>query len=392
MNEINELQHHGILGMRWGIRRTPEQLGYPPAEPRKTADGKVGTYKTKGHVTDADYGITKSKLAKGDSSNTNSNNKSDKNKPRELTKFQKSLVRVNRKENEKMTQEEAERMAVYQDRAKKIAIAVAAGALAAGTAYCIYKARQDSTDPYKDFDIKPGNVIQRITPHGDNAVREQFYGAVNKQDKRQYIYKMADWKGHLGLYQQEMRPKENIKVAGIDTCDKLFNDLRSNDVSFANALRRDYRGTPDYAQFNRDMIAKHQLGPGNAFQLFQDHLKKRGYGALIDHNDSKGMGWGTERPIIFFGQQGNLDSTVKRLGNESIVNAKKQFFNQQETDTIVNSSIVPIAGIGGTSALTAGMTYLRAMRSDRQIVNEYKKLHPNTKMNDSEILDMFDKK
>lgn len=69
MNGMNqELYHHGILGMRWGIRRTPKQLGYPPAEPRKTADGKVGTYKTKGHVTDADYGITKSKLAKGDSS------------------------------------------------------------------------------------------------------------------------------------------------------------------------------------------------------------------------------------------------------------------------------------------------------------------------------------
>ena len=25
---MNEIQHHGILGMRWGVRRTPEQLGH----------------------------------------------------------------------------------------------------------------------------------------------------------------------------------------------------------------------------------------------------------------------------------------------------------------------------------------------------------------------------
>ena len=31
----NQLEHHGILGMHWGIRRTPEQLGHISREDRR---------------------------------------------------------------------------------------------------------------------------------------------------------------------------------------------------------------------------------------------------------------------------------------------------------------------------------------------------------------------
>ncbi len=36
----NELAHHGILGMRWGIRRTPEQLGHISRQDKKWAKKK----------------------------------------------------------------------------------------------------------------------------------------------------------------------------------------------------------------------------------------------------------------------------------------------------------------------------------------------------------------
>lgn len=47
MWEYNELQHHGIKGMRWGVRRTKAQLGYSttPSKTRKIKKTKKQSQK-----------------------------------------------------------------------------------------------------------------------------------------------------------------------------------------------------------------------------------------------------------------------------------------------------------------------------------------------------------
>lgn len=47
--ENNELMHHGIKGMRWGVRRTQAQLGHKPTSSSKSASSKSDSSKLSKH-------------------------------------------------------------------------------------------------------------------------------------------------------------------------------------------------------------------------------------------------------------------------------------------------------------------------------------------------------
>lgn len=399
------LYHHGILGQKWGVMNGPPYpLGageHSPAERKHMKGGDTGpaslSKRKKGHVTSEGAKAKRKNISNlnGTDSKKGSNGKSPGKNNVDYKKLSSSLTRYYVSQGK--SQKEAAEMARQNEIATKIAIGVAVGALAAGTAYAVYKTNHD---PYKDFVIGAGKSLQRISQYDDPSVREQFYGAFDKVDKLHYEWRLPQFRRMQGLgdmYQHQMKVERDIKVAGIDSCRSIFNDLKSNDPDFRAALRNPLLGNmDDYVQFDQNMVVngddnfKAFMGGHNPFVRFQNELKNRGYGAMIDYNDAQGQGFGSDRPIIFFGQQTNINvENVKKLddsdlakafGGYKIIEAGRQFAEQSKD--FAPTVIVSTSGV-------AGINYVTAKVSDQKIISAYKKEHPNSNMSNQKILESY---
>lgn len=97
-NYNNELYHHGIKGMKWGVRRTAAQLGHPT--------GKIDLQKTKKRVDAAGTIVTESQ---------NINKKVSSKKQR---KMQKQQVQTAKAMTDKELRERVNRLNMEQQYAR----------------------------------------------------------------------------------------------------------------------------------------------------------------------------------------------------------------------------------------------------------------------------------
>lgn len=219
------------------------------------------------------------------------------------------------------------------------------------TAVAIKVARRIGQD-YVDQTFKFGKVIQNIGANPDANFKDTpFFAAVNRADKKAYgmVYpnekrRMAkDFAAQRGLkyegiYKNEIKLNSDVKRASVANAQKIFYEKMDKDPQFKkevlDTLKKtnysDSKAVHEYLQngkharklydrFNQ-ALATPQFQDAGIHKKYYDEMKKHGYNAILDINDTRYSGYKkiSKNPTIFFGDDKWEKISSRKLSDTEI--------------------------------------------------------------------------
>jgi hypothetical protein len=360
----DEMYHHGIKGQRWGIRRYQNKDGsLTPAGKKRYSDGDGEQKKSR-----YDKYYEKYKTLGYD--------------------------------DEKAAKAAKGRVAVERSLIVAGSVAVAATAAYAGYRYW---------DNTKDRMISPEQVMQTVHK-GDATTRMQpgapFYATYGKKDNTIYASKVfshfTDESKITKFYTED-----GIKVASEKTGRKILDDLIKTNPevkAYAEKLGDSGDAKKRYHKFNWSLVLRNDSDTikGTRFEglehdkvhnIFYDELRKRGYGGIIDTNDSKSEGF-TFNPVIVFDKQkkhviSSTKATKEHLGKEQLEKGLKYAMQRKTSLNPANNQYVMAEGAAFLYSVGLHTESSRKLNDQVKFVNDYKADHPNTKLTNAEIAEMY---
>ena len=379
----NELYHHGIKGMKWGVRRFQND------------DGSLTTAGKKRYRDEST----------GSDKKTSSNNGSKTPRKGLIARRKDSLTQKYIAKG--YSQTAAKNMA--EQRMRTEAVLAVVGTVAV-TAVAIKVARRIGQD-YVDQTFKSGKVIQNIGANPNANFKDTpFFAAVNKSDKKAYgmMYpsekrgmakNFAAQRGlkYEGIYKNEIKLNSDVKRASVANAQKIFYEKMDNDPQFKKEvldtlkktnysdskavneyLRNGKHARKLYDRFNQ-ALATPQFQDAGIHKQYYDEMKKHGYNAILDINDTRYSGYKkiSKSPTIFFGDDKWDKISNNKLSDVEIDSNDVKYTYGLLAKLLAKKIAIGAGGIAGINAIT-----------DQVAVEKYLKEHPKSKLSRQEILEL----
>jgi hypothetical protein len=416
---LNELSHFGILGMKWGkhkaesasvtkarkdlekqktnVEKTVQQMN------KETAYGMLATSnKTLKKVNTSQLDL---KYSRDDLSTAKILDK--------LKGTKKSSLQITKEAEYKkkgVSNDEAA-VAAYQNiKTRKILLGL--GAVALGVA--AYKTHNYRADKI----FKSGSLIQHMTADSTKGVNDAFYAAGNKLDKIKYQGLFA---GHLkrnmggDAFKKDIKLLADIKQASHKNAKATLGEMVRNDPVFAAGLKAQmtprnikvWGGVYGPKTVKAEAALRNGKVDKNVYEVFNaslvDHspemqkltdayykaLSKKGYNAIKDINDSKYSGYKAINPIIAFNTAGKIEVvSVRKLAEAEVAKANKIGQADIITKDLAKIGAQWTAGILGAGAASKAIN----TKTDIQKAAAYRKKNPGSKMTNTQIVRMLERK
>ena len=372
-----ELYHYGIKGQKWGVRRYQNDDGSltPSGKKRYSDDSQLNSIKRnetpkKGLIQKRKDRLMELYTAKGYNPNA--------------------------------------AKAMAEQRMKTEAVLAVVGTIAV-TAVAIKVARRIGQD-YVDHTFKSGKIIQNIGANPNANFKDTpFFAAVNRADKKAYgmlypnekrgmVMRRVDEGGreYQGIFNNQVKLTGDVRRASVANAQKIFYEKMDSDPQFRkeviDTLKKtsysDSKAAGEYLQkgkharklydrFNQ-ALATPQFQAAGIHKKYYDEMKKHGYNAILDINDTRYSGYKktSKSPTIFFGDDKWEKISSRKLSDTEIDENVQKFAIGYLAKNQGKSIAKLVGAVAGVKAI-----------KDQSSVKQYIKAHPNTNLSRQEILE-----